>query len=520
MNFEIFKGKRILVFLPHEDDELNTIYGLLFSIRKKAKNLKVVYSTNGNSVIASEYRIKEAINSLKRVGISKENIIFLGYSDQIPEGNSHMYNEKVWLDVNNKSHTSTPLNNDYNYIKHGVHAEFNRENLEKNIKEIIEEEIADFLFCIDYDSHPDHKALSLCFESSLGKVLKEKEYNPIVYKMFAYPTSYKGKCDFHYNNPSTKFVLEDNCIENYQNPYYSWSERVRFAQPEVARKYMLLKNIYFWGLLEHKSQYIFNRIEQIINSDMIFFQRDTTNLLYKAKIKTSSGNGKYLNDFMLFDTSDILKNDLNHLNEGYTIFEKEDKKKEIEIFFKEKIKCEKIRFYIKPSDIKNLSSIIVNNRIINNIDIKKNNILDIDGLNIENIKELKIKFILKEEKEFGIGEIELIKDNTKIKYAKLTINDDFVYDYYYKDTKPIVNLYTNYQLDDLVVEEQKNKKGYRIILKNNNRILDTINLIKLKKHNKLNFEIIKILNKIAILGGRVFQKVVKTKRKMLSKILK
>ena len=51
MNCDLFKNKKVLLFVPHQDDEINIAYGLLYKIRNIAKNIKVVYSTNGNYVV-------------------------------------------------------------------------------------------------------------------------------------------------------------------------------------------------------------------------------------------------------------------------------------------------------------------------------------------------------------------------------------------------------------------------------------------------------------------------------------
>lgn len=74
-NYEYFRKKKILIFLPHQDDEINTVYGMIGNIKKVDGIVKVVYSTNGDYCVNAKYRIKEAINSLKIVNIKKDDII-------------------------------------------------------------------------------------------------------------------------------------------------------------------------------------------------------------------------------------------------------------------------------------------------------------------------------------------------------------------------------------------------------------------------------------------------------------
>lgn len=505
MNYDLFKNKKVLLFIPHQDDEINIAYGLLYKIRNIAESIKVVYSTNGNYVVKEKYRLKEGIGSLKKVGIKKENIIFMGYSDQIPEAETHLYHEnKKWIDNKNNSFTMTPYNNDYHFLKYHEHALFNKENFIKDINSIILDEMPDVIICIDFDSHPDHRALSLSLEKALGMVLRKNHtYHPKVLKAFAYPTSYKGYDDYSFNNPSTKFLKEEHSLELLQNPYYSWKDRIIFKNPKCATNYLYLKNIYFYGLLKHKSQYILNRINQVINSDLVFFERNTNNLLNKAKISISSGNPDYLNDFMLFDTDNITGG-INRevvLNEGYTVIDKNDKNKKVTIEFLNEVNINVIKIYVKNAIKK-----IVLKTLDETLDITfkyENNIYKASNLNLEKIKKLEI--IFDDKNYIEIGEIEVLENNNSIKYAYLEI-DGNVYNDYYTNDVPQVKVITNF-LDNYSI----NKTDKRIELIYNEKIIDKIYL-----HRKIDsiLNIKKYVNKVTLLLGRIYQKIVKELRKV------
>ena len=51
-----------------------------------------------------------------------------------------------------------------------------------------------------------------------------------------------------------------------------------------------------------------SHFEMMQNSDVVFWQRRTDSLSYRAKVEVSSGNGSYLNDFKIVDSSDIKRN--------------------------------------------------------------------------------------------------------------------------------------------------------------------------------------------------------------------
>lgn len=505
MNYDLFKNKKVLLFVPHQDDEINIAYGLLYKIRNIAESIKVVYSTNGNYVVNEKYRLKEGVESLKNIGITKENIIFMGYSDQIPESTSHLYHEKkCWIDNKNNFLTKAIYNDDYHYLKYNEHAIFNKHNFLDDIKSIILDEMPDIIICIDFDSHPDHRALSLSFEKALGIILKENnKYHPKVLKAFAYPTSYKGYDDYNYNNPSTKFLREENGLKTLQNPYYDWDKRIIFKSPSRATNYLYLNNIYFYGLLKHKSQYILNRINQVINNDLVFFERETNNLLNKAKISVSSGNPDYLNDFMLFDTDNITGG-INRevvLNEGYTLIDKNDKNKKVTIEFLDEVNINVIKIYVKNA-IKKIVLKTFDETL--NARIKyENNIYIASNLNLEKIKKLEI--IFDDKKDIEISEIEVLENIDCIKYAYLGI-DGNVYNDYYTNGIPKINLITNVDEDFIV---NMNKKSVELIY--GNKIIDIIHL-----HKKIKFilNVKMIINKITLLIGRIYQKMVKEIRKI------
>lgn len=505
MNYDLFKNKKVLLFVPHQDDEINIAYGLLYKIRNIAESIKVVYSTNGNYVVNEKYRLKEGVESLKNIGITKENIIFMGYSDQIPESTSHLYHEKkYWIDNKNNFLTKAIYNDDYHYLKYNEHAIFNKHNFLDDIKSIILDEMPDIIICIDFDSHPDHRALSLSFEKALGIILKENnKYHPKVLKAFAYPTSYKGYDDYNYNNPSTKFLREENGLKTLQNPYYDWDKRIIFKSPSRATNYLYLNNIYFYGLLKHKSQYILNRINQVINNDLVFFERETNNLLNKAKISVSSGNPDYLNDFMLFDTDNITGG-INRevvLNEGYTLIDKNDKNKKVTIEFLDEVNINVIKIYVKNA-IKKIVLKTFDETLIARIKYE-NNIYIASNLNLEKIKKLEI--IFDDKKDIEISEIEVLENIDCIKYAYLGI-DGNVYNDYYTNGTPKINLITNVDEDFII---NMNKKSVELIY--DNKIID---IIHLHKKNKFILNVKMIINKITLLIGRIYQKMVKEIRKI------
>ena len=261
-------------------------------------------------------------------------------------------------------------------------------------------------------------------------------------------------------------------------------------------------------MLKHKSQYILNRIKQVVNSDLVFFERNTNNLLNKAKINVSSGNPDYLNDFMLFDTDNITGgiNRVVTLNKGYTIINKTDKDKKVTIEFLDEFNINVIKIYVKNS----IKKIVLktNDETLNTTFKYENNVYKASNLNLEKIKKLEI--IFDDKNDIEIGEIEVLENNNCIKYAYLEIDGNIYNDYYTNDV-PQVKVITNF-LDNYVI----NKKNKSIELIYNGKIID---IMQLHKQNRLVLNVLKNINEITLLFGRIYQKIVKELRKFGGKKL-
>ena len=73
----LFADKKVLIIVPHQDDELNLMSGAIEEYRKYGSEVYVLFTTNGDAVVTAEQRLNEAINALECVGVDEEHIIFL-----------------------------------------------------------------------------------------------------------------------------------------------------------------------------------------------------------------------------------------------------------------------------------------------------------------------------------------------------------------------------------------------------------------------------------------------------------
>ena len=309
--------RKLLVLAPHPDDEQALAGALIYTYRKEY-DIYVAFLTNGDSLNQNaNIRIKEALSSLSILGVKKDNIIFLGYGNNWM-GGIHLYNIEKGQIVSYAGRRETYCVDgckEYSMMKYGVHHAYTRHNMREDIKSLLLDITADIIICPDYDSHPDHRALSLLFEEIMGEILRDESiiYTPIVLKKFVYASMLNGRWDY-YHEPMLETMppyREDLLDDRYEldNPAYKWNDRIQLYVDYKTRTRYLHENILLKSAEAYSSQNLRARVGRYANADIVYWQRRTDNLLYKAKITASSGCCSLVNDFKLIDSDDILRVD-------------------------------------------------------------------------------------------------------------------------------------------------------------------------------------------------------------------
>ncbi len=187
---EITPSDRILVFSPHPDDETLGCGGMIARAKATGAEVRVVMMTNGDAYTMSllrnekkvrpkpadyiEYgklRQKETIAATKKLGLSEDDIVFLGYPDR---GLARLWDANWTRDNLYKSpktkRTSSP------YADSATEsAPYCGESLLKDVTRAI----SDFnptriVIPHPCDNHPDHRATT-CFVNTAISELKEKK---------------------------------------------------------------------------------------------------------------------------------------------------------------------------------------------------------------------------------------------------------------------------------------------------------------------------------------------------------
>lgn len=330
-----FKNKKVMVIVPHEDDDLLISGQVLPPMYKNGADVRVVFATNGDKRVSAYTRQSEACNALEKLGIPREKVIFLGY----PDGTQLYVGKKAFSFSSGWDHTYAGKGfKDYHFDRFGTHAKYTAENMVDDIESVVLEYRPDYILAIDFDTHTDHRGVSISFEKAMERILKkESGYTPKVLKCFGYSLAWKSKPDFYALNIKSTVMQdrEKNNDPSYETdvPQYRWNNRVRLPIDKKSLSHSILRCSEYKALSEHLSQYAYCYSERIINGDSVYWNRRTDSLTYNADISVSSGDASLLNDFRLIGVGNRTAGPNVKLENCVSRFDKNDAQKTVTVKF-------------------------------------------------------------------------------------------------------------------------------------------------------------------------------------------
>lgn len=419
-------NRKVLVLAPHPDDELLIAGALIYTLKKKRYDITVAYFTNGDSFGGQGIvRIQEAIDALNVLGIREKNIIFLGYGNGWKNG-KHIYNlsdgEEAVSYADKRETYCVEGHPEYRMLKSGEHHRYTRQNAIKDIRELIMDIHADLIVCVDFDSHADHRALSLFFEEAMGDILRNNSsYTPIVLKKFAYAGMSSAKWDYYCapileTQPGYKEELFDQRYE-CDNPIFLWDDRLQLKVHRRTRTRYIGRNILYKAALKHKSQKFHNRVGAFANADIVYWQRRTDSISYRAQVSATSGRADYVNDFKMIDCPNVLcgLDGVEMLQNCVWIPDKSDKIKKLFFDFLVPVRISKVHLYENFLPHENISKaqLIFDTGtiiIIHNIEHKGRK-TEVVFETQYNVKHMEFQILESEGTKFGLTELEIYEDD-------------------------------------------------------------------------------------------------------------
>lgn len=427
----LFSDKKVMLIVPHQDDDLNILGGVIQQYEKYGSEVYAVFSTTGDYSGIGERRMAEAIDVMKACGTDEEHVIFLGWGNEWQEG--HIYNAPA--EEVRTSHAGHTAN--YGLPTHPAYRDgesYTRDNMVGDLESVILEYRPEVIFCIDYDYHVDHAALSFLFEEAMGNVLRRTEdYTPTVLKGLAYTLAYYGVDDFYETNIRST-VNSSPVPYLYERPDYRWDARVRLPVDASSLSRSLLASGQFKSLRQYKTQTAWLHAVSVINGDKCFWYRPTSSLCYQADIRVSSGDGSLLNNFKLLDSEDVM--DFGRMPYDDTwVTAPGDSERSAEVCFPAPVSLSQIRLYDDPDAFDNVLSTEI---VFDDGSRIKTGPLEYQGaptvfdFEPKTVSSFMVRVLESEGEGAGITEIEAYSavPDTGLRYIKLMNGSgDFVYDY-------------------------------------------------------------------------------------------
>lgn len=270
LNF--FKRKRLLVIVPHQDDEINIAGSLIYSLRELAE-VHLVFTTNGDYEISGQIRLREALRVSSYMGIPKERCIFLGYGDEPAEEKNILFFDNPVSQAGYSETYALPEHAEFAYARGQRHKKLTRENYKEDLKQIVLELRPEILISNGPDSHPDHYGLYIVLNEVLQEIREEQKYIPAVFRGLAYACAFYGESDYTaFNLLSSKSRNEINQeYIMFEHKKFLWEKRIRLPVHRKARTQLLINNIVYRAMWRYASQSGCRFADRIANSDLVFW---------------------------------------------------------------------------------------------------------------------------------------------------------------------------------------------------------------------------------------------------------
>ncbi len=297
----LFGGRTVLVLAPHPDDEINLAGGVIEEYTAAGSRVILAFANNGDVFFPAEVRFREALDAAAALSVGAEDVIFLGYGGGTAAGHARLF-EAETPTVSYSGESAV-------YGAAGIAPwregrPFTREAFLAELKDLLSSIRPDVIVCCDNDPDVEHRTLSILFERAMGQLLREDPaWRPTVLRAFAYSTGWLAPDDFRCGQLAS---VDGEAGTAESSSRHTWARRLRLPVSESAVS-LLSPELTSVGkaLRCHASQDAALRAGRLVNADKVFFPRRTDSLLYGAEVRTSSGNGAYLHDFVLADTEDL-----------------------------------------------------------------------------------------------------------------------------------------------------------------------------------------------------------------------
>ncbi len=287
----IEKTDRVLIFAPHPDDAALSSSGVILTALKSGAKVKVVYITTGShntttmvkdsavhtvtpvsGILLAEERHKEAVNSMKVLGLSKKDLIFLNFPD--------FGTLKIWDDHwGKKPYFSGMLFHDKTFFSFAYKRDvpFTAQNELLLIEKIISDFKPTIVICPPAtDLNPDHRATGLFVQAALFDL--KNSIKPKIFEYFMHAQDWPQPTKYAPNDYMGKPRYINNLSGQWFVRYLSQSEEEKKKEAILAHKSQVKSAPNFMLAFVRRNE-IFITEKDKINSDMpLWSDREMGNL--------------------------------------------------------------------------------------------------------------------------------------------------------------------------------------------------------------------------------------------------
>jgi LmbE family N-acetylglucosaminyl deacetylase len=261
----------ILILSPHPDDDVLTAAGVIYRAASAGVPVRIVYITNGDrSTVQQGYiRQGEAVNAVVgHLGLREDDLIFLGY----PDGQLN----NIFINYPNAGDQLTAPNgqsttygnrglgrSDYSTYRFGAPAAYNRANMVRDLRDIIETYRPSHIFTTaEFDSHPDHYRTYELLNLALAEAFPSLPgYNPTIHRTSVWPI-------WHNELDPTGYLQEG---PNLSGTGLLWSQRESLDVPLPMQSWALQDNPKYQAIAEHYSEGGINNFSMFVHKDEVFW---------------------------------------------------------------------------------------------------------------------------------------------------------------------------------------------------------------------------------------------------------
>ena len=181
-------GATKLIIMPHEDDEVFGFGGIIQLLRQAGDDVRVALVTNGDyyNLPIGPVRIVESVRALEKIGLTQDNVFFLGYPNAGISWLLEAENpaeEQVFETGAPETYGNPDVGvYDYHTLQTGAPATMTRDNLVGDVEGLLMALMPTEIYTTAYyDEHYDHCGTYRLLEAALFSLKEKIGYAPLLH---------------------------------------------------------------------------------------------------------------------------------------------------------------------------------------------------------------------------------------------------------------------------------------------------------------------------------------------------